>query len=85
MLSVEKVSLIVNFFSSFKTYLMEGEMGGHEMEWDLFHCNENVFNYKPHFPSFCKVLNAKDNWYYVIKSACCTQQAVRGTCCDNDD
>ena len=31
MLSVEKVSLIVNFFSSFKTYLMEGEMGGHEL------------------------------------------------------
>ena len=36
MLSVEKVSLIVNFFSSFKTYLMEGEMGG-------MNCNEIYF------------------------------------------
>ena len=38
MLSVEKVSLIVNFFSSFKTYLMEGEMRGGGMN-----CNEIYF------------------------------------------
>ena len=31
--------------------------GGDEMQWDLLSFNENIFNYKPHIPSFSKFLN----------------------------